>query len=330
MKFSRYSFIVPALLGAALLPQSAVGDASGYAKVRIENELRLKVPNEKAEEVWKYLNERYATGENYLTKRDPKYSTKFSDEAFTDRYFDDYGYTVYKGQGGLRHRSRIVSSDPTNRKNGRELIQLKLQREADNVNRSELKFKVEPPEIGLPGEFTPYLMVSKKQRPEYVKALSERGIDYRDVFHVLTIKQRRRRVYVNYNGEPFGSITVDEAVTNRWWKQVKFTEVEFEPTEIGYTNATPEQREKMSAVTREMKDDIRARFPEAVEDQTPKYKKMYDAFNEQYLLWPLALRLGIPVEALLSIVSAGAAAWAWHAISKRRSRSALGKQQQVA
>jgi hypothetical protein len=277
------------------------GDPGGYDSARIENEYMLVVPPGKAEEVWQYLNARYNNEGAFMRNLGPDFNTKFSVEQFADDYFDDPELHVLEMQSGIRHRTRNITSDPSDRKNGRELIQMKLNRPGDQdaLDRTEMKFPLgQRNEIGKsPWASHPVIgLIEEKYQREFMDRVKERGIDPLSLRKTLTVKQRRRRAYVSYKGQAFITMTIDEAASQFWWKTARLNQLELELNEIGYTVASPAQRKYMKQVNDGFLKDLYAKFPYLKQDQGPKYNKVYDGLAKQYLWFPVALRIGVPVE----------------------------------
>ena len=101
-------------------------NSGDYDVLRIENEYKLTVPNELSDSVWKYLTSRYDNTNLYLKSIDSSFSCKTSEDLFIDQYFDDPAHQLWKNQNGIRYRTRFVLSDSTDRKNGKELVQIKI------------------------------------------------------------------------------------------------------------------------------------------------------------------------------------------------------------
>ncbi|MCB9264552.1 MAG: hypothetical protein H6558_05950 [Lewinellaceae bacterium] len=101
----------------SLFGQSSEFDAGGYDAMRIENEIKLTVPNEIVDSVWQYLQDRYNNDNLFLKKFDSGFHTKFAEDFFIDQYYDNEEMQLLKRQFGVRHRTRYVLTDSTDRKN---------------------------------------------------------------------------------------------------------------------------------------------------------------------------------------------------------------------
>lgn len=291
MHLGRYALLMTVVVSGSARadevedPSAEEFVGGGYNETRIEQELKLRVPDElPSDEVWKYLTTRYDNANSYLHEIRPGFTATFSDEYFRDAYHDTPDFTLLKWESGIRVRGRINANNPGDRKSGRELVQIKLKRPGDKeVNRSEIKYPVEElSKMDTPLDMHPLLgLIGEKHRADFMARTKELGIDATQLSEVLVNLQRRRRVYVALEGKSFATITLDDVTSEKLGKKVAFTEVEMELNEIGYTNATPERREMMEAVNEKMRADLLGKFPGIVQDQTPKYNKIFKRFEAQ-------------------------------------------------
>lgn len=288
----------------------ALGLPSGARaqEARVESEWKLDVPRGLDEQVWEYLQQRYAPGPgSILPELGPGLTATFSDEDFIDDYYDDTALTLLRLEAGLRHRGRYFREDIHNRKHGRELLQLKG---SGALVRSEQKWSVRPqaddwhgdPEENVPG----LQLVSKGDRDEVRAALSKMGVDASDLIHVLQIQQRRRRVYIAQDKEAFATITIDQARPRKMWWSAAFTEVELELNEIRYTKASGAVREAMEHVNDKIAADLMGKFPGIEQDQTPKYNKAFERLSRGAWGFHAALVIGVPLP-ILALFGLGAA-----------------------
>ncbi len=253
---------------------------------RVENEYKLSVPDAELEPLREFLRRRYASGDGSIfPELGPEFAATISDEAFLDRYFDTKKLDVLHGEGGVRYRTRHNLGDATkDRKHGRELVQLKLRRPGDQLlNRTEVKFEVNPPRNAKsPLDRHPLIgLVDRDEQMAFIRTMSDYGLDASRMQPTLTVEQRRWRVYVTRQGNPFATLTLDEVKSNWSFWNVAFVELEIELNEIAYTEADEASRGEMETLTRRMKDDILATFPAVRQDQTPKYNKVYNAFSHK-------------------------------------------------
>lgn len=273
---------IPVLLSLALGAPARAADP----EVRIENEFKLSVPGEQLEAVRAYLQERYAAGNGGgLGEFGSGFTATVSDERFEDHYFDTPGLDLLEKESGVRLRQRWSLTDPASEKHGRRLLQLKLRRldDANTINRTEVKFEVDPPRRAKESTDRHLLLglVDRDDRPALIESLADLGVDAHAMRPALTVDQRRWRVYVSRDGSPFATLTLDE-VSSRWYAwRTSFVELEIELNEIAYTEASPVERDTMQQVSQQMVNDLRAAFPAIVQDQTPKYNKAFAALAKQ-------------------------------------------------
>lgn len=300
------------ILGESTAMGQADEAAGGFNTERVENEYKLTVPYDKAEEIWSYLKSRYdPQSEDFILAGVPgAFSTTFSTEEFIDTYYDTFDLTMLQQESGIRHRRRYFPDNPQHPKHGRELIQVKLNRPGDNVlNRTEIKFPVkhyaiEKREIGIHENHALIGMIKRSKRDEFLKRVAEIGIEAVNLRAILTLNQTRRRVYISRNGVAFATLTLDRVSVSKWWAEPSFYELELELNEIGYTEGTEQERAFMERVNARMQEDLMAHFPSIHQDQTPKYNKAFDLLNEEFLLWPVALKCDMPMEVAFPILAA--------------------------
>ena len=266
-----------------------IGGKSGEA--RIESDYSLSFPPElSAEAVWQYLNELYKMGEpQYILSKYLNLSTKFSDEFFEDTYFDNASWQILTSDSGIRHRTRMNATDNNDRKNGRELIQVKLKPYGENqLYREEIKFPVKhyarAKQLLDSDPLYSLLKRSKREalRDEIVDKAHFNNEGWRSV---IVLNQRRRRVYISRGGSSYMTVTVDEATSKKYWKTIHFIQMEFELGEIAYTSSDPAHREEMQKIRKLLIDDILKRFPTLKLDTTPKYQHAFHMFEQKIPLF---------------------------------------------
>lgn len=268
------------LLVSLVAPVGAQDDGefggSGAGAVRVENEAKLAVPRAEADAVWQWLRQRYGAP-SFLDRDGRRFSSTLGDERFIDRYFDSPDLDFLRAQSGLRHRSRIVMEGSALRKDGRQLVQIKLNRQdATGLERSEIKFPVEVPPGVDPANVRFVLgLVDKSDRIALAERLVEFGVVPQTLRPILTVDQNRKRVYLADQDGAFATITLDAVTCEGWWQSHTFTELELELNEIRYTQSDAGMRAWMNEVNRTIQADIQAAFPAIVQDQTPKYDKSF-------------------------------------------------------
>lgn len=283
-------------LPAAAQSQEDEMDASGYDKVRIEQEDKLLVPLEIREEVWNYLVQRLVDDTEFVHGVDPAFTASWSEELFHDTYYDTPSMQLYAMQSGVRHRTRENLSNPEDEKSGRELMQIKLNDISDNdLERAEVKYDIEyPREKSSADDAHPLLgIVKPSHRGPFEKRLTDLGLDVRSMKPVLTVRDVRRRIYWKKNGNAFMSISFDHAGARVWWSSAEFCEIEPELNEIGFTEADEATRAYMETVLAKVVADIRGRFPAITQDLTPKYNKAFDRLEQRLPFFRTLVRFGL-------------------------------------
>lgn len=282
-----FFLLVPFLFGSYLKADENAGD---YGALRIENEYKIAVPTELTETVWKYLAQRYQDPSPTLGA---EFQTSLSDEYFLDTYFDNDDFKMLKTQSGIRLRRRFIPGKPDHAKNERKLIQVKLQlSDGNDLNRGEMKYPViSNVELFLNEHFSPIGLIDKKKnRDAFANQLSLLEIEPLSLKNILTLTQRRRRVYLSRNGKPFATMTLDEVATKKFYKSVTFTELELELNEIAYTEGTPGTRSTMEHINEGIKKELFSQFPALIQDQTPKYNKAFSQLEHSIPFFKYLIR----------------------------------------
>ena len=256
--------------------------ATGFDVFRIENEIKLSIPDEVADDVWKYLNTRYNNDDLYLRKYDPTFATKVAIDSFIDQYYDNKEMQVLQAQHGIRHRSRYVLTDSSDRKHGRQLMQFKVNAiDGNELNRGEYKYEIKySGKPNQPLDIHPFFNnIRQDLRQPITERLAEHGIDAFSLFPTIRIDQIRKRVYISLRGDAFATMTLDFVTANFGGKATKYVELELELNEINYTLGDSTTRATMEAINEDIKGDLLKTFPSIVQDQTPKYNKGFVALG---------------------------------------------------
>ena len=270
-------------LPAVQAEESNPGDTNA---VRVEDDFSLHYPAGKSDEIIEYLKKKYVSDRTAVKTMGPEFTASFGDEDFTDTYYDTRRLDLLKRKTGLRHRLRVNLLDSEDKKSGRELIQLKVSggdKIADagsDASRNELKFEVtRTPSSGKKAEDNHRLLgyLEADQRLLLARRLKDLvQTDAADTRPILTIEQRRRRVYIERDGETFVSFSVDDVATKRWWARVNFSQMEIELNELAFTNAGEPEREQMRKLRESLITDLTARFSYLEVDSDTKYEKAYN------------------------------------------------------
>lgn len=268
---------------AASLPaQPSEFSAHGYALMRVENEYKLVVPDEVADPLWTWLEREFGPEHIFLRAYDSSFTSRTATDHMVDQYYDDDRRQLLNAGNGVRHRSRTVLTDPGDRKNGRQLMQVKINHVDNNaLNRGEFKYRIDTVRTDSgAAERHPFLgMVAPMHRAAITATLKGYGIAADSLYPTILLDQIRRRIYVSRKGEPFATLTLD-AVTARYeGKEHHSTELELELNEIGYTEGDSASRAEMERLNGMVKQRVMEHWPMLRQDQTPKYKKAYLALG---------------------------------------------------
>src|SRR5687767_15117748 len=88
-----------------------VNPAAKYNVLRIENEIKLTVPEGSDSLVWKYLLEKFTIQQNIFVDTTFHYTAEVSEEIFVDEYFDDENFTLLENRNSVRYRARYLYAD---------------------------------------------------------------------------------------------------------------------------------------------------------------------------------------------------------------------------
>ncbi|NBC09174.1 MAG: CYTH domain-containing protein [Bacteroidetes bacterium] len=255
----------------------------GIDALRIENEVKLSVPEALSDSVWNYLLQTYLDGTpDFLRNHIPPFSYQVATDSFVDQYYDTQRFSLLQLRSGARYRQRFSLSGAGGEKDGRELIQLKMDSEGSNaLSRGEYKYDVEHyQKAEEPLDYLPFMgRVKRGQRDKLISRLKEYGINPESLSPTIRITQIRRRLYFFTGDRPFSTLTLDAVTADYQGKGTHFHELELELNEIRYTESQASEREAMEAVNNLVQEDILRRFPGIVQDQTPKYNKAATAIG---------------------------------------------------
>jgi hypothetical protein len=310
------------------LDETGEFDAHGANIVRVEQEDKITVPPEHADEVWNFLKNYLANDSETLKKLDPKFTSYWNEELFTDTYFDTPSLQVHQKRGGVRHRRREVLSNPNDVKNGRQLMQIKLNDLSNNpLERGEIKFDIEhPTQIRTAEDAHPMLGIVKPgHRNDFKERLVSFGLDPYAMRPILTVVDVRRRIYVRRNNEPFLSVSFDDASSSVLWAKWHLYEIEPEINEIPFTEGDADTRAYMEKINNQIIGNLMTQFPYLKRELTPKYCKAFNAFEAQIPMYRSLIKMKLDnAESMYLSGTLGVAALVGVVIFvKRRSR---GKQ----
>lgn len=302
MNFSPkiFFFCIIIFFGIPSLALSA--DPGDFNAIRIEDDLSLSFPKEKAEEIVSFLRQKYIDDATFVSSLGPEFGALYGDEDFTDAYFDTPNLSLLKRRVSLRHRLRVNRLDPEDRKNGRELIQLKLSAgdkladQAEAGSRNEFKFEVVSKRDNVTSDDRHQMigLIVPEQREDFKNRVRDvLGVNPYHLRPILKLDQRRRRVYITMAGETFVSFSVDDVAAKRWWSRADYSQMELELNELAYTAGDEATRDRMRQIREKMVADLRAAFPYLQNDAEIKYFKTFNLLAEKIPFMKFFIRIGL-------------------------------------
>ena len=269
----------------------------GADSARVDSQITFRIPDGQAGAVYEYLKGKYVGRSGILADRFPDielHGQAMSDVSlFTDVYFDTPTLTLYRTRNSARHRTRLNTTNPADRKSGRELVQLKVTPPGKFTLRNEFKYKVDPAGANAKSfdDVHPLLrLISKSQRDDFKKVFSDAGIDAYSLNHVFTIHQTRSRGYLNWGDTNIMSFSVDEGSASVLWAEGRFSSVDLGLVEVAYTEGDEAKREKMWEIRDAIIADLLQHFPELVQTTNSKYGIVLSHLIRQIPLIPLVFR----------------------------------------
>jgi hypothetical protein len=245
---------------------------------RLESEYKLAVPEDIAPGLWIYLQEHFATEK--VAAWDNRLTTTSSEELFIDTYFDNEEKVMLANQVGVRFRQRYIDDELA-----KELIQIKLpSSDSTGVARTEQKFEYykEKKKSDRKAMHAFWQFVRPKDRADVNLHLAPFRVQGDDLKPSIKMQQLRQRIYFQQDGEALMTITLDKAVYY-YFPYPTFTEMEMELNEIRYTESDATERLRMETLNKKLKEELMQTFPRLVQDQTPKYNKMYALVRDSWL-----------------------------------------------
>jgi hypothetical protein len=253
--------------------------ARGFNTLRIEQEDKISVPSDKAEEVWNFLYAHFIVDTTALKALDPRLTAYFNEEHFADTYFDTPTLQLYEMQSGVRHRKRENLSNANDRKSGRELMQIKVSNiSANSLERGEFKYKIHyPTQVKVAEDRHPMLGIIKpSQRDEFKTRLQNMGLDPYSMRPIVTVYDQRKRIYFQRDQKTLMSISFDQVKAELLWAKADFIEIEPELNEVAFTEADSATRVYMEETNARISALLKEKFPYLKSDLTPKYNKSLD------------------------------------------------------
>lgn len=271
----------------------------GSDAARIDSQITLKIPEEQADAVYQYLKKKYAGQQINMQDQFPGlnlYGQSMSDvSVFTDRYFDTPNLDLFKGKNSARHRSRLNTTHPDDRKSGRELVQIKVTPPGRFDARNELKYEVKHSDKNkTEDDQHPLIRLIKSDlRGDFKDVFTQAGIDPNTLRHIFTITQSRSRVYVNWDEKSLLSFSVDQGSASMLWGEGKFASVDVGLVENSYTEADEATRKTMWAIRDAMIKDLTTQFPALTVNADSKYSIVLNQIIGKIGFIPTLVRFGV-------------------------------------
>jgi hypothetical protein len=249
----------------------------GTEAARVDSQVTLSIPLEKAEQVYAYVRRTYAESNDRLRTQFPELQIegdkRIDVSEFTDVYFDTPELSLFGTQNTVRFRTRVNTTDPSDRKSGRQLVQIKVTPPDNFQLRTELKFEVKPStKYRDPTDTHPlFRLVDRSQRADLLNAIRLMGIRPFDLRQSITLRQIRRRVYLNLNHQNFLSFSVDEYRSRVLTATASFASVDVGLAENVYTESNPAKRQQLWAIRSFVVADLQKAFPDLTVNTTEKY-----------------------------------------------------------
>lgn len=297
----------------------------GADSARVDSQITLRIPDGQADQVYEYLKDKYVGKSDFLSDRFPTGHLRGQDmsdsSVFTDVYYDTPTLALHANKNSCRHRTRVNTTHPEDRKSGRSLVQMKVTPPGDFTLRSELKYEVEADPQDR--ERHPLLrLISRKLRDDFRRVYSDAGLDPYSLEHVFTITQTRRRGYVNWDATNIFSFSVDEGSARVLWAKGSFASVDLGLVEIAYTEGDEARRKLMWELRDAVIADLRARFPALEQNSDSKYSLVLEQILAKLPMLPWILRSGLsPNQAAVAVLLALVAAAASIVVVLRRRRA---------
>jgi hypothetical protein len=282
----------------ALRPERHAARGFGAESARVGSQITFRIPDGQAGAVYAYLKGKYVGRSGLLAERFPGIDLRgqeMSDVSlFTDEYFDTPTLSLYRTRNSARHRTRMNTTNPADRKSGRELVQLKLTPPGQFTLRNEFKYQVERPSARAQGydDVHPLVrLIERSQRDDFKKVFRDARIDPYSLTHVFTIRQTRSRGYLNWGDTNIMSFSVDEGSASVLWAKGNFSSVDLGLVEVAYTEADEAKRQQMWEIRDAIVEDLLRHFPGLTQTTNSKYGIVLSQLIEQIPLIPVLFRL---------------------------------------
>lgn len=259
---------------------------------RIDSQITLKIPEGKAQKVYDYLRKTYVDNDKTIKKAFPDLNIKGEPQVdisdFTDDYFDTLYLDLYNSQNTVRFRHRENTLNPNDPKSGKELVQVKITPPGRFDLRNELKFKV-----NNKNQNSLFLLdrIDSTLREDFQKTISP--LNPHDLRPILTLNQKRSRVYLDLDLKNFLSFSIDEGQSDIWRAKGKFSSIDIGLVETIYTEADEARREELRNINAFVINDLQKKFPELTKISEDKYVIVLSQIIRQIPLFKAWRLLGL-------------------------------------
>lgn len=277
-----------------------VARGTGVDAARVDSQITLKIPSEQVDAVYQYLKDAYVGKDGLLKDQFPsahlRGQTPSDVSVFTDVYYDTPALDLYNNQNSARYRFRVNTTNPDDRKSGRELVQLKVTPPGQFDTRSEIKYDVMPLgdlKNGIDDAHPLIRLIKKNKREEFKNIFLKANIDPYSLREILTLQQTRSRVYINWDDTNIISFSVDHGGSSILWATSQFSSVDVGLVEIAYTEADVNKRKIMWDIRDAMVKDLTDHFPALTATTDSKYGIVLDGLIKQIHVIPLLIKYKI-------------------------------------
>lgn len=284
----------PSIVRERDVDTTTVSDNAGG--VRMEPAGKFVVPENRTEEVWKFLCSYFGDNSEVLKSLGPGFTCHFSEQLFTDTYFDTPSLQIAAKKSGVRHRRCVDITKSNDVQIGRELMQVNAtDLSYSELERSDAVFDIEYlTSIESPDDTHPMLgIIHRAQRTGFQDRLRSVGIDPGSMRPVFSISNLRRQVTIKRNDQPVLFIALDDSSTSALWARCHFYEIQ-----TGIHHALLHQSEEPSLgylqqVHAETLVALSTRFPSLQRDLEPKYCKALTALERRIPGYRFLIKLGL-------------------------------------
>ena len=257
----RYLIFQCLILLFHLLSQAVTANAQNATPHRLEDELSFNLPDGDYDRSLKEL-QHYLTGR--LVLHNEPMQVAYSSETFFDTYYGESSKELLQSAFTLRHRRRYVDKEI------KELVQLKFGVHSSSQDhrslQREIKYRVSNPTV-VPGIYPPPIMtdllkvIKGSDVPVFTNDIKKLGVSQNKLRPLLSIEQKRNRLYLSSRGSPMFTISLDRVSSSRGLHHVTFTQLDIEISENIFGQAPPNEREALTSFRKQLLEHTKRYFP---------------------------------------------------------------------